>query len=177
VAAPDSTDYIDVVTNISVGSCDVSFLTPNPLVLPDVQKSDLEGGNILNNTKVQVKVDGCMGMGERGQKPNMTVTGSTLGASGDDVWLFSSGAGAGLSGGVGIVLGTASLPGVWDASKLIKDSDVIPLTDPGSAAYSGETKDFYVGVGCGSASTCPLNASSITAGDLSADITFAFSYK
>lgn len=179
VAAPKT--YV-VDATINEGSCTVTLGggVTSPLSLPAVERDTLDGGTPGSVQALPI-VTTCAGLSDN-KTPSLTLTGSVVPtsanvAAGTAKYLFNNN-GAGAAKGYGILLSTAATaPTSWDTSTLLTDSDVVDLTTPAAGTlYAGETRTFYVGIGCGSAGECALRVPDRAAGTVNATLTFTFGY-
>ena len=167
---------------ITLGTCDVSFPTvaTGTLSLPPVSRNTMNEGSIQSVQTVSVQLSNCVGLNMAGKAPTLSVTGTTVTElpSVTGKYLFNNND-TDAAKGYGIVLSTEPLS-KWDPSKLVSGdgsatSDITLAA--ASRSYAGGTKDFYVGVGCGDATTCAAQDAQHKGGDITAAITFTFGYK
>lgn len=172
VAAVGAPVPYTVSVMILPGSCQVD-IPQSTVSIPGVDRELLKDGSIQGERAVPVNISACGGVVSPIQFPTLTITGNTVpGAEGANKYLFNEG-GEGSAVGYGITLSQESLSS-WNEAKLVPSGGDVQLSEePGP--YTDGVATFYVGVGCGQQSDCVM--SGLTPGELTAKLTFTFSYK
>lgn len=175
----------DVLINTSgVNQTSPGAAAPN-LTLPQVMPTDLlQGLEPKNLTPVTVQVSNCSGTrGASGALPTLTVTGTTVTAPATpEGHLFRGGAST-ADERIGVVLATTEHPGApssaWGGYLAANSQVTLSQTavNYNGAGVQGRA-NLWLGTSCGTAAQCSGAPSGpLTGGDVTAALTFAFSYQ
>ncbi|TXE22531.1 type 1 fimbrial protein [Serratia ureilytica] len=160
----------NLASTILLGTCTVTT-SNGSLTLPNVSRDELDGGLLQQQQRLVVSTSSCVGVGDGGSHPTLTVSGTTVSAPANvKDYLFNDGGTESTAKGYGITVSTKESTS-WDTDNLVKNGGAITLSDINS------DNSLWVSVGCGDATTCAQKDADHAAGSLSAGITFTFKYQ